>query len=65
MFPNPLEGDFLNFSDFVAVEIFNLQGRLLARYDNTNSIKTSLKTGIYLLRISKDDYFISKKLIKF
>ncbi|MBN2806131.1 MAG: T9SS type A sorting domain-containing protein [Prolixibacteraceae bacterium] len=64
LYPNPLLGDWLNFSDFVSVEIFNLQGLLLARYDHIKSIKTSLKKGIYILSISNEEYYLRKKLIK-
>ncbi len=64
MFPNPLKEASLKFNDYVSVEIFNLQGIKLANYNQIISIETSLKTGIYLIKISKDDYCITKKLIK-
>lgn len=65
MYPNPLIGDYLYFNNIVSVEIFNLQGVLIAFYFNTDHVMIDLKDGIYILKISKGKNCTIKKLIKY
>lgn len=70
MYPNPVEGNELFFktNETVNVQIFSILGKqmLSDKIDATNSQMdiTSLKSGIYLVKISSNQFTITKKLIK-
>lgn len=48
-----------------SVEIYNLQGKLLINAEKTNSISiSSLKTGVYIMKIKSNNLIESKRIIK-
>ena len=69
IYPNPSNTNFITIKadilDHLNVEIFDIQGRKVMKEDITDSKLniSTLKTGIYLLRISHDNASITKKLI--
>jgi len=63
VYPNPLTGNTLYFSERANASIYNLQGTLLQRYTNIRSIKHALKPGVYILTVSVKNHTFSKKLI--
>ena len=70
MYPNPAEGNSLFFktSETVTIQIFTILGKqiLSQKIDESTSQMdiTSLKSGIYLVKISSSKISITKKLIK-
>lgn len=64
IYPNPLKGDYLYLSVNATVEVYTIHGSLVGLYSNTNCIDFRLKKGIYMIKILKDDYRITKKIIK-
>lgn len=69
LFPNPVQGSFVNInvdtSKDVDVELFNIVGKSVLKSKLTNNSLdiSSIKKGIYLLRISSNDNFSTAKLI--
>jgi hypothetical protein len=52
----------LRVNDFVIVEVFSIKGNLIADYKNINAALLELKAGVYVLKVSKGDYFTTKKI---
>jgi len=65
IYPNPLIGNYLYINNLVTVEIYNLQGILIAFYPNTDHVMIDLKYGMYVLKISNGKNYTIKKLIKY
>ena len=70
MYPNPLNGNklYFNVSDNVNIEIYSVLGKLIQSSKITESKKdmdvSNLATGIYLVKISNGNQFVTKKLMK-
>ncbi|AOW16149.1 hypothetical protein LPB03_01160 [Polaribacter vadi] len=70
MYPNPLNGNklYFNVSDNVNIEIYSVLGKLIQFSKITESKKdmdvSNLATGIYLVKISNGNQFVTKKLMK-
>ncbi len=70
LFPNPVKGNIINISTTkdLTVEIFDVLGKklLTSKIDsNTNQITiSSLKKGVYLVRLNSDNGNTTRKLIK-
>lgn len=69
-FPNPLKGNrlFINTIQSLKIEIFNVLGKSVI-IDKVNSNKNyldlnALSKGIYLVKLSKDNQSVTKKLIR-
>jgi len=69
-YPNPIKGNNLNVStnESFKVEIFNVLGKRVL-FDNVNSDKrnvdvSSLKRGIYIIKLSNQNEAVTKKLIR-
>ncbi len=69
-FPNPLKGNrlFINTNEYLNIEIFNVLGKnvLIDKINNNKNYLDlkNLSKGIYLVRLSKGNQSITKKLIK-
>ena len=70
MYPNPLNGNklYFNVSDNVNIEIYSVLGKLIQSSKITESKKdmdvSNLATGIYLVKISNGNQFVTKKIMK-
>ena len=70
MYPNPLNGNklYFNVSDNVNIEIYSVLGKFIQSSKITESKKdmdvSNLATGIYLVKISNGNQFVTKKLMK-
>ena len=70
MFPNPTNGSSIFFSikEDAKIKVYNLLGKLVLQKEinlNNNEINISrLNSGIYIVKVSSGDQFITKKLIK-
>ena len=67
LFPNPVVGDYINIeginSDF-ETKIFNVLGKVVLQSFNSKTINISnLQSGIYLVELSSENSFITKKII--
>jgi uncharacterized delta-60 repeat protein len=68
-YPNPAQ-DFIYINPTSnslvdSVEIYNLQGKLLVSFEKINSINiSSLKTGIYIMKMKTNNVVESKRIIK-
>ena len=67
LYPNPVVGDYINIeginSDF-ETKIFNVLGKVVLQSFNSKRINISnLQSGIYLVELSSDNSFITKKII--
>ncbi|WP_439127666.1 endonuclease [Polaribacter sp.] len=69
-YPNPVSGNIVNFvtTKSIKVDIYNILGKKIVSKEiteNNNSINLKeLKSGVYLLKITSENSYISKKLIK-
>ncbi len=55
VWPNPASGNYLNLNESSDIELFDIAGRLLLSKSDTDKINIStLRAGIYLLRINGD-----------
>jgi hypothetical protein len=67
IYPNPGNGRFFIKGSYQQLLIYDLQGRLLRTYEASHSseqaISTQLSTGMYLLKILKENGQESRKLI--
>ena len=59
-YPNPSSGT-INFSSSVEVEIYSIEGKLIEKSKNINSIE--LNRGFYLFKIYKDKFSVTTKVI--
>jgi hypothetical protein len=59
-YPNPSSGT-INFSSSVEVEIYSIEGKLIEKSKNINSIE--LNKGFYLFKIYKDKFSVTTKVI--
>ena len=70
MFPNPTNGEYVYFSvtDTATINIYNVLGKLVSTSvvtKNNNAIHISnISKGIYLVKISSEKQYITRKLIK-
>jgi endonuclease I/chitodextrinase len=70
MFPNPTNGSsvFFSIKEDAKIKVYNLLGKLVLQKEinlNNNEINISrLNSGIYIVKVSSGDQFITKKLIK-
>ena len=67
LYPNPVVGDYINIeginSDF-ETKIFNVLGKVVLQSFNSKTINISnLQSGIYLVELSSENSFITKKII--
>lgn len=74
IYPNPVDGDFLNI-EFVndnlkpdLIELIDIRGEIIYSsnkiYSNIHSIEiNNLKTGVYAIRVSKNDTYVFKKVV--
>jgi hypothetical protein len=67
LYPNPVVGDYINIeginSDF-ETKIFNVLGKVVLQSVNSKTINISnLQSGIYLVELSSENSFITKKII--
>ncbi len=67
LYPNPVVGDYINIeginSDF-QIKVFNILGKVVLQSVNSKTINISnLQSGIYLVELSSDNSFITKKII--
>ena len=67
LYPNPVVGDYINIeginSDF-ETKIFNVLGKVVLQSFNSKTINISnLHSGIYLVELSSENSFITKKII--
>ncbi len=67
IYPNPSNGNlyFNRILEDEKIEIFSLNGQRVyeSEVKNINNININLDSGVYLIRISNDDRFISSKII--
>jgi endonuclease I len=68
-YPNPVKGDtlFFNKTDSYAIEVYNLIGKkvFFKQVFNANKIDiSSIKNGIYILKLSNNNKILTKKFIK-
>ncbi|EDP71655.1 Endonuclease I [Flavobacteriales bacterium ALC-1] len=66
IYPNPTNGrvNFLGLNDFVQVEIFSIEGKLLKHYEAVEGyIDLDLASGLYMLKLTSDSRSIIKKII--
>lgn len=69
IYPNPAQ-DFIYINStsnnpIDSVELFNLQGKLIIKKEKTNAIDvSSLKSGIYIMKIKSNNMIESKRIIK-
>jgi hypothetical protein len=63
-YPNPLNGNYLNFIEYVTIELYTIHGSLIGHYRNTNCIEFPPMKGVYIVKISKDEYSITNKIIR-
>ena len=67
LFPNPVVGDYINIEGINSnfeTKIFNVLGKLVLQSVNSKTINISnLQSGIYLVELSSDNSFITKKII--
>jgi len=57
VYPNPANGNFLNLPNKMNINLFDLQGRLLQRIENTQKLNISnLPPGIYLLQNDQGEW---------
>jgi hypothetical protein len=55
--PNPTNGNYINLPHKMTVNIFDLQGRLLQRTENTDQVNiANLPSGVYLLQNNKGQW---------
>jgi len=60
-YPNPVEGGIINFNKVINVSIYDVQGKLIMTFNNTNFINVdSFEKGIYILK--SDDGEIVKMI---
>lgn len=67
LYPNPVVGDYINIeginTDF-ETKIFNVLGKVVLQSVNSKTINISnLQSGIYLVELSSENSFITKKII--
>ena len=67
LYPNPVVGDYINIdginSDF-ETKIFNILGKVVLQSINSKTINISnLQSGIYLVELSSENSFVTKKII--
>jgi hypothetical protein len=63
-YPNPVTKILYLTSPDLNVEIYDLKGRLLLNKENQNEIDlTGINTGLYVIRIRKNNDVISRKLL--
>ena len=67
LYPNPVVGDYINIeginSDF-QIKVFNVLGKVVLQSANSKTINISnLQSGIYLVELSSDNSFVTKKII--
>jgi hypothetical protein len=67
LYPNPVVGDYINIdginSDF-ETKIFNVLGKVVLQSINSKTINISnLQSGIYLVELSSENSFVTKKII--
>ena len=67
LYPNPVVGDYINIdginSDF-ETKIFNVLGKVVLQSFNSKTISISnLQSGIYLVELSSENSFVTKKII--
>jgi hypothetical protein len=67
IYPNPVEAEFtIKTNERInKVEIFDLTGKKIITYENQNKFDiSSLKKGVYLVKVKTNNYHITTKLIK-
>ena len=67
LFPNPTTGEITVSSSSIPdeIEVFDMNGRLLQFFNNTNSFNIQeLRTGLYLIKLKYEDKLYYKRIIK-
>ena len=70
LFPNPIQEGILHIENLlfpVAVEVFDLNGKLVYTQELTHdgSVKLSLNTGLYIVKLTGNGYELTKQLVSY